>query len=119
METGKRDESTVGIKLLLDERKLSKVFKDILDHILWQDQDPAVLSAENKIIGLVQSCLRADFVSLDQVAGRFSRFIWEKSFGVPVVLENNGMHTILLLIKELRVLEKSVKFAMSTTKASI
>jgi hypothetical protein len=57
---------------------------------------------------MLQSGLHVDFVSLDQVAGRFCRLNWERKFTVPCTLDDNGIFQILLLVKELPVFEMRI-----------
>lgn len=105
IEAGKKDEGSSGTKLLTDARKLAKLLKDMLDHLVASTPYLGSRKEELELLGMLQSGLHVDFVSLDQVCGRFCRLNWERKFTVPCTLDDNGMYQILLLVKELLVFE--------------
>ncbi|KAF9196493.1 hypothetical protein BGZ49_002811 [Haplosporangium sp. Z 27] len=116
IEAGRGCDGTAGTKVLTDARKLAKLLKDMMDNIF--QSVPGADSSDSKIemLGMLQSGLRVDFLSLDQV---FSRFEWETSYTISSTLQNQGLHTILLLVKELLVFEVRLGRVLDTVQAAM
>ncbi|KAI7827155.1 hypothetical protein BC939DRAFT_501487 [Gamsiella multidivaricata] len=72
IEGNREREGATGTKTLMDTRKLAKLLKDMMNHIFQASLKLDQLSTKIEMVGMLQSSLRVDFVSLDQIQGRFS-----------------------------------------------
>ncbi|KAF8923804.1 hypothetical protein BGZ58_002500 [Dissophora ornata] len=118
IEVGKDDEGYSGSKALVDARKLAKLSKDMLDHLLKSCTRPGQVTMDIEVLGLLQSGLHIEFLSLVKTRGRYCIFRRESSFTIPKSLKNKGINTILLLIKELLVLGERLRQVESAYEAA-
>ncbi|KAF8923991.1 hypothetical protein BGZ58_002310 [Dissophora ornata] len=117
IEVGKKDEGAAGSKVLTDGLKIAKIMKDMFDQTFTVSKDQTFVKQNLEIVGILQSALRVQFLSLDFVAGRFSRLNREKTFEVPKSLDH--VKSLMLLIKEILVLGRRVERAEETAKQAI
>lgn len=77
IEAGKKGEGRAGTKILTDTRKLAKLLKDMMDHLIASTPYLGSRRRELELLGMLQSGMHVDIVSLDQVSGRYCRLNWE------------------------------------------
>lgn len=102
---------------MTDTRKLAKLLKDMMDRLIASTPYLGSWRRELELLGMLQFGMHVDIVSLDQVGGRYCRLNWEQHFTVPSTLEDDGIHDILLLVKELLVFEMRIANVLDVLKA--
>ncbi|GJJ67783.1 hypothetical protein EMPS_00129 [Entomortierella parvispora] len=117
IEVGRKDEGAIGTKVLTDSLKTAKVLKDMFDHIFLTSKSQTFVKKRLEIVGILQSALRLQFVSVDFVAGRFLRMNEEKTLEVPRSL--GDVRSLMLLIKEILVLGLRLERAEEIAKVAV
>ncbi|KAF9944043.1 hypothetical protein BGZ70_005106, partial [Mortierella alpina] len=104
VEVGKVDGGATGTKVLKDGRKMAKLLKDMADTICSRMPHKSEARRDFRVFGLLISGLRAQFVTLRYLDGRFCQLQRGRTVALPLTWDEHSIRSVLVVINEMLLL---------------